>query len=380
MVLLGMPLCIVFFGGAVRGQSISELNSHYSGQTEWDAASGVFTFTSSGTIDFALPEERDGIWFVPAEVQRIVINENVRVTGQFTVRSTMTVEGRDRYTSEMFGTPVRALLHDQGLDSKYGCWTYSTVYGEGNIDVYLKDFTCLNPVGFMFTGKQGARMHLDGVRGIDDRGGGSNHSDGVSAASGTTVRNCYFETGDDCIKVYANITVEDTTIKMVQNCVPIQLGWGSYGNNAEGTFENLTVTGTSGRGTSKGVIVATAGTYAKRITIDGCHVVNPNASLVILNEAGESLDLTIREAHIAVQRFAYALNGPLVSSICGTSEQRNVYDCRTAGLADLARVAGAWLAQDCHGADWCGGGDVDRDGRVDWRDVTTLGLGWLGGE
>lgn len=185
--------------------------------------------------------------------------------------------------------------------------------------------TTLNPLGYMWTGKEGATIHLDHVRGIDNRGGWHNHSDGFSAAAGSTVRNCYLETGDDAIKVYADILVEDTTIKMIQNCVPIQLGWGSYGNNAKGVFRNLKIIGDKGRGRPPAVIVGRSGKYHKTLEIDGLELVNPNAALVSLYEKGMELDLTITDANISTGQFWGMAEGACRSMINGSEKQRSRY-------------------------------------------------------
>jgi len=52
-------------------------------------------------------------------------------------------------------------------------------------------------------------------------------------------------------------------------------------------------------------------------------------------------------------------------------------DC-VVNAADLAALASAWLRTDCTaGNGWCGGADLGLDGRVDLRDLATLGGQWL---
>ena len=46
-------------------------------------------------------------------------------------------------------------------------------------------------------------------------------------------------------------------------------------------------------------------------------------------------------------------------------------------LLDMAAVAAAWTRSDCSGPDWCGGGDVTRNGTVDVEDLRRLAEYWM---
>ena len=308
-----------------RAQSVAELVRSYSGGSIWDLETGQFTFTSSGVIDFKRDQEMSGIWTVPARVKAIVIAAQVRVTGQFTFDHDCIIQGADPETSVIYGTDTPELLHAKKLDAGDDCSPYSAILGRGRITLNVRNLTTLNPICFMWTGKNGAKLHLDHVRGIDNRGGWHNHSDGISAAAGSTLRNCYLETGDDAIKLYDDILVEDTTIKMIRNCVPIQLGWGSYGDKAKGVFRNLTIIGEKGRGQLPAVIEGEKGNYRKSITIEGLIVTNPNAALVSLHEEGMALDLSVKQADISVKQFWGKTNGTCRSVINGSTEQTARY-------------------------------------------------------
>lgn len=315
----------ICFGADAAAQSPMDLEAAYSGKLVWEPNAGRMTFASSGVIDFGREIEMSGIWTVPPEVKLITIAAKTRVTGQLTVAHDCTIEGRDQMTSVLHGTDTPGLLHDKGLDGGGRCMPYSAVYAKGRIEVTVRNLTTLNPVAYMWTGVEGARLHLEGVRGIDDRGGWSNHSDGIQAARGSTVRNCHLETGDDAIKVYNDILVEDATIRMIQNCVPIQLGWGSYGDGATGTFRNLTIIGDHGRSRTPPVIEGTAGTYRKTIVIEGLKLENPKAALVRLRDQTMELDLTISDGDIAVKQFSEGSRGTIRSSINGSPRQTNRY-------------------------------------------------------
>lgn len=327
--------------------TFDDLKSAYSGNVEYDVTSKTVTFTISGTINFLNRiEKTDNIWHIPNSILKVLINENVTVTGQFTWGHTMTFEGKDKYTSVVYGTSGRGVLNSFGLDKKYSCVAYSTFYGYGSGDNYIKNLTCLNPLGFMFTGKNNCRLHLDGVRGIDDRGGFSNHSDGISSASGSTVKNCYLETGDDAIKVYANIYVENTDIIMVQNCVPIQYGWGTYGSGAVGTFKNVRITGNDGRNAEKFVInmaSTSAGTgYNKTIIMDSCVIENPVGTLFLMSDNTIKSNVTITNSRINVKDYGVK-SGTGTIAICGSSAPSNQYNClATTSTTNLKQNAKVW--------------------------------------
>ncbi len=300
--------------------------AQYSGNTHWDSASGTLTYKSNGT----LPNTHHG-WNVPSQVKKIVIGAGVRVNGRFDITHTMEVQGENRNSSVLFGTPLQG--YNKNNDGCGEC--KSAVRGEGNIVVTVKNLTSLNPYGFHFTGKKGAKFVLDSVNAIDDRDGHGNNSDGISAAGGSVVRNCYFESGDDIIKVYADIEVIDTHIKMVTNTVPIQFGWGSYGSGARGVFRNLKVSGNSGRGAADNALISgRSGTYNKEILIDGLDYQNSNGSVIVFREARGNADIEIKNAKIDVAKFrgrSWTMNSN--PKVCGTVYSNgqgapNSFDCR----------------------------------------------------
>lgn len=329
---IGLPFfaAIVFLSlvaGGARSQEVSTLQSHYSGRVRWNEAGGVLAFESSGRIDFGRPDLRATIWEVPPQVKKLVLERGVRVEGAFTISASVTVEGKGR-ESEIFGTPMPAALHDRGLDHDGGCMPYSAFYATGgDTHVTVRNLTSRDPIGFHFTGQGGAVFDLDGVAAIDDRGGFYNHSDGIQAGPGTMVKNSFFSTADDVIKVYGNISVADTTIVMIPNAVPIQLGWGSYGDGAQGTFTNLQIVGDSGRNADKAVIAAHSGTYKKTLTFHGLFILNGQASLFEFNDPGASVDVLIDQANITVARYAGALKAAGHRSICGGDAESSVYRC-----------------------------------------------------
>lgn len=329
-------LFIVTCFTSVSAQNVNVLRSSYTGSTTWDNASAILTFTSTGTIKAAAQNS----WKIPQEVKKVVIAANVTVTGRFDCEFAVIIEGKDRCTSVLFGTNQQEYASANGGGDKL-----SAVRVEGNTKpkVTIRNFTSLNPKGFHFTARNKSGLFtIQNCNLIDDRGGCCNNSDGIVTWGGGYVSNCYFETGDDIIKVYGDITVEDSHIEMVENTVPIQLGWGDYGNGAKGIFKNLKITGNSGRGASgNGVINARRGTYNKTITINGLDLNNSNASLFSFREGQGKFDIYINNAKINVKRFQNDFNNQVSGSIkiCGTSYNRNTtktsWNCLSNAIADV---------------------------------------------
>lgn len=340
-------LIVSFLLQSLSAQPVPDLEKYYSGTYVWKEAERTLEFQSSGAFNF--PGRKDLMefrWDVPKEVSRIIINENVSVTGFFHLFNHTLIEGKDRATSVIYGTSEAGHLRRLGLD-KVGARSvpYSTFYAKGDFVIRVQNLTVLNPFSFMFTGKSSngghaAVFHLYQVSGIDDRGGHSNHSDGVSAGGGTTVRDCYFECGDDVFKVYQDIYVENTTVKMIKNAVPIQLGWHNNNTPAIGVFRNLKIIGDLGRGgTGNAIINARNGRYDKTLIFDGLHIENPNATLLDLwnndhngVKGGGKLTIRMDNSDIQVAQFSKRWNMDVNMEICSQIikqvEQRTTFNCQ----------------------------------------------------
>lgn len=312
----------------LTGQTVNSLIDNYSGTVYWNEVEGIMTFETSGAINLSFKDNfKHFIWDVPVEVKTILIKENVTVNGALHTHYNCTIKGENRKTSVLFGTDEREWSkkkREQGFED-VRAFNFSTIEAHSGT-TYIQNLTSLNPWGFHV---KGGMLHLSYCDFIDDRGGFGNNSDGFVGSNGSTVDNCFFSTADDVIKVYNNVTVTNTTIEMILNAVPIQLGWGNYGNGAIGTFKNLTITGNSGRGNDdRAIIVANSGVYNKTINIDGCDIKNPNASWLSLREAGQILNGEVTNAKINVSKFGsrYA-NGTNQMTICGSTAESNNYDC-----------------------------------------------------
>lgn len=299
-----------------------EIAQHYSGQVLWDDATKTVTFSTSGDIDFSNKLDKSFIWDVPKEVRQIIIGKEVTVNGAFHTYSDIKISGQDRKTSVVYGTESRSWPQKHGIKA----WTISSFESHKGM-LTIENLTCLNPRSFHVRGLS-APVHLKNCDFIDTRGGSGNHSDGIAGGDGSTVDNCYFETGDDVIKVYNDITVTNTTINMVKNGVPIQLGWGDYPDGAVGTFKNLTIIGNSGRGSPGGgsnpLIAGRKGKYTVTINIDGLSFDNPNGSMVNLWDDYDdgiyekTLKGVLKNVAIkSIQRYSSQLKG---------NDELNIYD------------------------------------------------------
>ena len=315
---MSKTLILVFMlvSGITYAQSVSQLQNNYTGNINWNSSTGVLKFTSNGTIQF----NQNG-WKIPANVSKVIIGSGVRIVGRFDWENSgpITIEGENRNTSVLFGTSQTGYASRNGGGDKLSAVRAT----DGNVT--LKNFTALNSKGFGFTHRGGGFMSVIDCNILDTRGGGGNNSDGIVTWGGGLVKGCFLETGDDNIKVYGDITVEDTEMRMVQNSVPVQLGWGNYGNGAVGTFKNIVISGDDGRGNDgNAVIVARSGTYNKTLTFEGITVTNPNAKLVSFRNQGGNFNITMTDVDIVVDEFSHQWNNNVSATIkiCGTNYGR----------------------------------------------------------
>lgn len=319
-----IAVCVVVLTAAnASSQSIEQLRSAYSGKLVWDNATATVSFAESGAIHFTNAGERSFIWLIPPGVTKVHIAKGVTVNGAFHSNGSVTITGEDRKTSIVDGTDEQKWSQKRGIKA----FTICTFQNFGGV-MTISNLTSRNPRGFHVRGWDKV-VHAVSCDFLDQRGGHHNNSDGFEGGDGSTVHDCYFESGDDIIKVYHDVTVTDTTIKMVTNTVPIQLGWGDYSDGAVGIFRNLRILGEGGRGAEENAIISgRKGRYGVTINIDGCHIENPNATLVSLREDSMTLRGTITNAHIQLKSYAGAFQkGTNLLTVCGTTERKMTYDC-----------------------------------------------------
>ncbi|MCG8699564.1 MAG: glycoside hydrolase family 55 protein [Bacteroidales bacterium] len=309
----------------VFSQSVSELVDSYSGKAIWNKSNSELIFETAGVVTF----ERKGnpqkhFWNVPKEVKNIIIEADVRVVCAFHTQANCTIQGKHRRTSMVYGTDLRSWDKVYKVKAFRHC-QFQNFGGT----LTIKNLTSLNPFGFHVRG-EGNLVMVSDCDFLDNRGGSGNHSDGIEGGNGSVIENCYFETGDDVIKAYHNLTVRNCTIKMIQNAVPIQLGWGDTGNDTC-NFHNLTIIGDDGRGNDgHAVIVGRSGAYTKVINIYGCSIHNPNASWISLRNKNMTVKGEVQNADIKIEKYWADYDmGSCKMTICGSDKENNEYDCKT---------------------------------------------------
>jgi len=323
---LAITACVACFAAfQASAQSLEQLRSAYSGKLAWDKVAATVRFTESGAINFTNLGVRSFIWQIPPEVKQIHIAKGMTVSGAFHSKASVTIAGEDRKTSVVYGTDEQRWSQNRGIKA----FTICTFQNFGGV-MTISNLTSLNPHGFHVRGWDNV-VHAVSCDFLDRRGGHHNNSDGFEGGDGSTVHNCYFESGDDIIKVYHDITVTDTTIKMITNTVPIQLGWGNYSDGAVGTFRNLRVFGSGGRGAEGNAIISgRQGRYQVTVNMDGCLIENPNGTLVSLREDTMTLCGGITNAYIRLKGYAGEYQkGTNLLTVCGTMERKAVYECGT---------------------------------------------------
>jgi hypothetical protein len=321
---LAITASVACFAAAhASAQSLEQLQSAYSGKLAWDKVAATVRFTESGAINFTNVGVRSFIWQVPPEVKQVRLAKGVTVNGAFHSKASVTIAGEDRKTSVVHGTEEQAWSQNRGIEP----FTICTFQNFGGV-MTISNLTSLNPRGYHVRGWDNL-VHAVSCDFVDRRGGYHNNSDGFEGGHGSTVHDCYFESGDDIIKVYHDVTVTDTTIKMIINSVPIQLGWGNYSDGAVGTFRNLRVLGSGGRGNEGNAIISgRQGRYQVTVNIDGCHIENPNGTLVSLREDTMTLRGAITNANIKLKGYAGEhQKGTNLLTVCGTLERKAAYDC-----------------------------------------------------
>ncbi|MEK3883046.1 hypothetical protein [Paenibacillus sp. PL2-23] len=290
----------------------------YTGNLTWNASTGTLTFTSSGSIQ--------GFYYnVPTTVTKVIIKANVRVTGGFKFYGNATIEGENWNTSEIYGTSEQRYTQNRGLNP----WQHNAIEMVGTGTLYVKKLKSLNPRGYHISGYGTSTIiHADNVRLIDNRGGDQNNSDGFIGSNGSSIKNSYIKTGDDAIKLYRNMTIENVEIRMLRNGAPIQFGWNNDDNqNVTATINNLTVVGESPNNYYNLAVftwVNQNNTSTKNITINGINVQVPGAKLFQLNPSPGTANITMTGASISVGSYGVKNTSGTIK-INGSTAQSNTY-------------------------------------------------------
>lgn len=175
-------------------------------------------------------------FLVPDEWNKVVIKENVTVTGSFYMPDrTKPIEfaGESRATSIIKGDGSRPV--DDGKKGR----TYSAIRCDQSPDLYVHDLRSLNPMKFHIHGGFG-KVTVERCDLIEDRG--THTTDGVHGGIGlVTVKDCYINTWDDAVYVSECRLIENTTIVHNKNGAPFQVTWGHRINDQTSIIRNCTV-------------------------------------------------------------------------------------------------------------------------------------------
>ena len=219
----------------------------FSGESAWDPSRGTLAFTASGSMPSG---KEDFFWLVPAEVKCIVIGAGVTVQGGFRVpfraaNLPLSIEGRDRKTSVIFGTDEPQWTVQNGVADN-AKWKYGAVSVLADATVRVSNITSRNPRGYHISGyAKKSVLHVSHCNLLDARSGSNNNSDGFVGANGSTIADSLISTGDDAIKVYHDMTLRNVIIEQHRNGAAIQFGWGGERNPVTASMENLTIRGVS---------------------------------------------------------------------------------------------------------------------------------------
>ena len=286
----------------------------------WDASTGIITFTKSGSI-------KDFFYRVPTTVNKIIIKSDVTVTGAFKFFGTCTIEGENWDTSVIYGTSERRYSQNNNLNP----WQQNAIAMEAPGTLTVKNLKTLNPRGYNISGyAKDSVIQCEKVKMIDDRGGDQNNSDGFVGQDGSYLKDCYIDVGDDAVKLYRSIDLENVTIKMQHNGAPLQLGWNDDDDRTViSNIKNLTVIGTaSDESYNRGVIswVNKGKNKGPRtVNITDCKILVPGASLFELNPPQGAANITIKNGNIATGIYGVNKTANSKISINGSSDKSNYY-------------------------------------------------------
>ena len=155
---MGLKLTIAvslfcFAAANVSSQSVEQLRSAYSGTLAWDKAAATVRFVESGAINFTNVIAHSFIRQIPTDVKHFSIAKGVTVNGAFHSKASVTIAGKDRKTSLVYGTDEQRWSQNRGI----------------------KAFTLKRAVGLGSSGRRGAQVcaalsHATGIIGSGSAG------------------------------------------------------------------------------------------------------------------------------------------------------------------------------------------------------------------
>lgn len=326
----------------------------------WDKNNAVVTFIKSTQFsNMTNPDlDKEGFyWSVPNFINSVLIDKNVKITGGFRAIRDLTIEGKDRKSSEIFGTDTKAwsLGPDAKTDPNTSCsagakgddivhdcekWKYGAVSSTApnTATVSVKNLTITNARAYAVT-SFGAKIIMDNVyvritRSLPDY---HSNSDGISGGTGSIVRNSKFDCWDDAIKLYRDITVENVTIVHNSNGAPFQLGWGNDNNITNHSLKNILIEVKNQSYTNLALFSAslTSGKVTRNVTVDGLKVQYESTQkvrntdplpLFLMRSPDAMMNLTAQNVSISAPIGLGGI-GRVNLNICGSNELKNSYSC-----------------------------------------------------
>ncbi len=268
---------------------------------------GVATYTANMNIGRKFP--------VPDEWNKIVINENVTITGSFymaTRNHPIEIMGKDRKTSIIQGDGSRPT--DDGIKGR----TYSAIRCDKSPDLYVHDLTITRPMKFHIHGGFGNVT----VERCDIIAGSDTHTtDGIHGGLGKTiVRDCYIDVYDDALYTIECKLVENTTIVHNLNGGPFMTSWGSsVPNNHICVVRNCTVIANSNNGYNHGVFSWSQKSDDKaqtmHVKIEGTfdYIINPGKQAAPMYTIGRPRDLTgLKNATLLIDGMCLRSNSIII--------------------------------------------------------------------
>jgi hypothetical protein len=334
----------------------------------WDKTKNEVTILKNTSFsDMPNPDndEEGFYWSVPGTIKVVFIEKNVKIIGGFRANGDLTIEGKDRATSEIFGTDTKAwaLGPDAKTDPNSSCsngakgddvlhdcekWKYGAVSSTAanSTTVNVKNLTITNSRTYAIT-SFGPKIIVDNIhvkvsRPIPDY---HSNSDGISAGSGSIVRNSKFDCWDDAIKLYRDITVENVTIVHNSNGAPFQLGWRNDNNVTNHTLKNILIEIKNKDYTNLALFSAslTSGKVNRNVKIDGLKVQYDASQkvkgtdplpLFLMKSPDAVMTLNALNVDISAPK-GLAGNGKVNLNICGSTDMKNKYLC-----GDVSKVNG----------------------------------------
>lgn len=332
IIVAASALTITAFAETSTDESVVSGLYYTAGGATFDKTNGTLTFVSSGTIQDPKLKAKYEVsetgalkldaWYnvfkVPASVKKIIINENVTVTGRFALSNDCTIEGKDRDTSIIYGTTETRYSHNRGdmygkswdMPYKYSSIDVTADGKNSNAVVNVKNLTVQDPYGYCISGYgKGSVIHCNGVSMIDKRGGDQNNSDGFVGQDGSSLTDVYIETADDAVKVYHSIDMKDVKIKMLRNGAPIQFGWNADDDqDTVVNIDGLTVTSDPACKYYNLAVfswVSNANLKTVDIKADNVNIDVPYADLFRLNPPKGTANVTMTNAKINTNKLGY---------------------------------------------------------------------------